>query len=309
MELRSGTVTKSKSPLARSTATTCRHFSKTQQQVFSSKKNLATQNVPSKRFDLMSCENESKQERNILVVHFCLFCVFCITIFFVYHIVSCFIRTKPNPVEIYTEGLQNLSASFREQSPRLWNVLKVLGLTHLKSWAPTRPLVVLLAGPPDAREVVSCLALKLARLIDSRNEERVLTINGVEHSSNEGGATKKELDRQLANHFETGYRVVVIKQLEALPPTSPLLFHSYCDDQNAPYKDAVLIFTINLHQYPNSSLSPVEAEGTVEKYLANEVWTSPPYEQNAVAALLSRVANTVVLVHSEEKSAVDRVCP
>ena len=242
-------------------------FFKTQQQV------SATQNVPSKRFDPRSCENESKQEkkcssRSLLRVLF----VFFITIVFVSLKLNIFcFTTKPNPVEVYSEGLKNLSASFREQSPRLWNVLKVLGLTHLKSRAPTRPLVVMLAGLPYARETVSCLALKLARLIDSRNEERVLTINGVEHSSNEGDTTKKEIDRQLANHFETGYRVVVIKQLEALPVTSPLLFHSYCDDQNAPYKDAVLIFTINLHQYPNSSLSPVEAEGTVEKYLCGRL--------------------------------------
>lgn len=292
---------------------------KTQQQVFSlksSKESLDIQNVRSENFGSFSSENgvthneiESKQVKKRSTSSLSLLVVLLIIVFLLLPAWSWFTWTKSDPVEIYAEGLKNLSVSFPEQSLRLWNILRVRGLTHLNTSAPPRPLVFMLAGPPDAHEAVSCLALKLAGMIDSQNEEQLLIINGAEHSANQGDNTKIELDKLLTNHFKTGHKVAIIKELEALPATSPLLFYSYCDDQNAPYKDIALIFTIHLRQYPDSSLSPMEAEGTVEKYLAKEVWRSPQYEQNAVAALLSRVADTVVLVHPEKKSVVERVCP
>ena len=61
-----------------------------------------------------------------------------------------------------------------------------------------------------------------------------------------------------------------------------------------------IIFTVHLPVEPDTSLEPKEAERTVEKYLADEVWAKE--NKDAVAALLSRVADTVALMNGEPSS-------
>ena len=90
---------------------------------------------------------------------------------------------------------------------------------------------------------------------------------------------------------------MLIHHLELLPPPSPLLFHNYCDDQNAPDKHLAFIFTVHMPVEPSPSLSPEEAEGSVEKYLSGDVWAKE--DKDAIAALLVRIADTVLLMNGE----------
>ena len=108
------------------------------------------------------------------------------------------------------------------------------------------------------------------------------------------------MDEFLRKMFKEGHRAALGHQLELLPPPSPLLFHSYCDDQNAPYKHVAIIFTVHLPVEPDASLEPKEAERTVEKYLADEVWAKE--NKDAVADLLIRVTDTVALMNGEPSS-------
>ena len=61
-----------------------------------------------------------------------------------------------------------------------------------------------------------------------------------------------------------------------------------------------IIFTVHLPAEPDASLAPREAEGTVDKYLAEEVWAKE--DKDAVADLLIRVADTVALMNGEPSS-------
>ena len=125
-------------------------------------------------------------------------------------------------------------------------------------------------------------------------------IDGREERSYPGEMAKKKMDDLLIRKFKESHRAALVHHLELLPPPSPLLFYSYCDDQNAPHKHVVIIFTLHLPVEPDASLDPIEAEGTVEKYLADEVWAKE--DKDAVAALLSRVAVTVALMNDESSS-------
>ena len=166
----------------------------------------------------------------------------------------------------------------------------------------------LLAAPPDAHDVIDCFATKLGGLLDPENVENLSKIVGQDHRGKQGDATKKALDKILCDTFEKGKKVALAQQLNLLPPPSPMIFHSYCDDQNAQYKHAALIFTVHLPCNPDPTLTPVEAEGTVEKYLSEEVWVDSPYDQDKIAALLSRIADTVLLVSPERGSTLKGLC-
>ena len=202
--------------------------------------------------------------------------------------------------KIFANKIVELQSSFTNQTDRFWRLLKNRGLAHLKNASPPQPLVLLLAAPPAAHSIVECFARKLAEALDPKHKRMLATIDGREERSYPGEETKKKMDDLLIRRFKKGHRAALVHHLELLPPPSPLLFYSYCDDQNAPHKHVAIIFTVHLPVEPDASLEPKEAEGTVEKYLADIVWAKE--DKDAVAALLSRVADTVALMNGEPSS-------
>ena len=202
--------------------------------------------------------------------------------------------------KIFANKIVELQASFTNQTDRFWRILKNRGLAHLRNASPPQPLVLLLAAPPAAHSTVECFATKLAEALDPKHKRMLAIIDGREERNYPGEKAKKKMDDLLIRRFKNGHKAALIHHLELLPPPSPLLFYSYCDDQNAPNKHVAIIFTVHLPVEPDASLEPQEAEGTVEKYLADEVWGKE--DKDAVAALLSRVANTVALMNGESSS-------
>ena len=205
-----------------------------------------------------------------------------------------------NFAKIFANKIVELQSSFTNQTDRFWRILEKRGLAHLKNASPPQPLVLLLAAPPAAHSIVECFARKLAEALDPKHKRMLAIIDGREERSYPGEETKKKMDDLLIRSFKKGHRAALIHHLELLPPPSPLLFYSYCDDQNAPHKHVAIIFTVHLPAEPDASLEPKEAEGTVEKYLADIVWAKE--DKDAVAALLSRVADTVALMNGEPSS-------
>ena len=202
--------------------------------------------------------------------------------------------------KIFANKIVELQSSFTNQTDRFWRILKNRGLAHLRNASPPQPLVLLLAAPPAAHSTVECFARKLAEALDPKHKRMLATIDGREERNYPGEKAKKKMDDLLITRFKEGHKAALIHHLELLPPPSPLLFYSYCDDQNAPHKHVAIIFTVHLPVEPDASLEPKEAEGTVEKYLADEVWGKE--DKDAIAALLSRVANTVALMNGESSS-------
>ena len=205
-----------------------------------------------------------------------------------------------NFAKIFANKIVELQSSFTNQTDRFWRILEKRGLAHLKNASPPQPLVLLLAAPPAAHSIVECFARKLAEALDPKHKRMLAIIDGREERSLPGEKAKKEMDEFLMKRFKKGHRAALVHHLELLPPPSPLLFHSYCDDQHAPYKNVAIIFTVHLPVEPDASLEPKEAERTVEKYLAEEVWAKE--NKDAVADLLIRVTDTVAFMNGEPNS-------
>ena len=202
--------------------------------------------------------------------------------------------------KIFANKIVELQSSFTNQTDRFWRIIKNRGLAHLRNASPPQPLVLLLAAPPAAHSTVDCLARKLAVALDPKHKRMLATIDGREERSLPGEMAKKKMDEFLIKRFKEGHRAALVHQLELLPFPAPLLFHSYCDDHNAPYKHVAIIFTVHLPVEPDASLEPKEAERTVEKYLADEVWAKE--NKDAVADLLIRVTDTVAFMNGEPSS-------
>ncbi|EDO30005.1 predicted protein, partial [Nematostella vectensis] len=174
-------------------------------------------------------------------------------------------------IQVFKDGLETLKRQFPNQTKRFWRILRTRCLAHLKEKHPRQPLVILLGAPPSAHPVANCLALRLANILDPETEhiENVETVNGKDLQNIEGDIAKKKLDESLHGTFDKGRRAAVVKHLELLPPPSENLFYAYCDNDNARFKHAAILFTVHLQMEPHSSLRPVEAEGMVEKFLSD----------------------------------------
>ncbi|RMX56036.1 hypothetical protein pdam_00017466 [Pocillopora damicornis] len=211
--------------------------------------------------------------------------------------------------KVFGNGLEKLQLSFTNQTERFWKILGNRGKAHLRNKDPSQPLVFLLAAPPAAHEYVDCLAIKLAEMLDPSHKRNLARIDGEKEKGNPPEQTKKKMDDFLKKKIDALHRVVLIHHLELLPPPSPLLFHSYCDDQNAPYKNLAIIFTVHMPVELSPSLLPKEAEGSAEKYLSGDVWANKAsVDKDAVAALLVRIADTVVLMNGETSGSARDVC-
>ena len=211
--------------------------------------------------------------------------------------------------KVFGNGLEKLQLSFTNQTERFWKILRNRGKAHLRNKDPSQPLVFLLAAPPAAHEYVDCLAIKLAEMLDPSHKRNLARIDGEKEKGNPPEQTKKKMDDFLKKKIDALHRVVLIHHLELLPPPSPLLFHSYCDDQNAPYKNLAIIFTVHMPVELSPSLLPKEAEGSAEKYLSDDVWANKAsVDKDAVAALLVRIADTVVLMNGETSGSARDVC-
>ena len=211
--------------------------------------------------------------------------------------------------KVFGNGLEKLQLSFTNQTERFWKILGNRGKAHLRNKDPSQPLVFLLAAPPAAHEYVDCLAIKLAEMLDPSHKRNLARIDGEKEKGNPPEQTKKKMDDFLKKKIDALHRVVLIHHLELLPPPSPLLFHSYCDDQNAPYKNLAIIFTVHMPVELSPSLLPKEAEGSAEKYLSDDVWENKAsVDKDAVAALLVRIADTVVLMNGETSGSARDFC-
>ena len=220
--------------------------------------------------------------------------------------------SQPSPtsdfdyVKTFENKLRSLQSVLTNQTDRFWKILKSRGLSHLRKLSPQQPLVLLLASPPPAHDVTNCLAEKLGEALDPKHKKKLVQVDGAEVKGNPGEKVKKSMDDLLKEKFQQGHRVAVIKHLELFPTLSLFLFHSYCDDQNAPHKHVAIIFTVYLPNEPDLSLPPKEAEGMVEKYLSNDVWAKE--NQDSVADLLSLIADTVALMNGESGEYAKTLC-
>ena len=269
-----------------------------------------TRKTASRQKDEEGTEGDKDDEEASGLMNICKSAVKAIIFFFLVIVVAFFIPPPPpypppispgfNFTKIFANKIVELQSSFTNQTDRFWRIIKNRGLAHLRNTSPPQPLVLLLAAPPAAHSIVECFARKLAEALDPKHKRMLAIIDGREERSYPGEETKKKMDDLLIRSFIKGHRAALIHHLELLPPPSPLLFYSYCDDQNAPHKHVAIIFTVHLPVEPDASLEPKEAEGTVEKYLADIVWAKE--DKDAVAALLSRVADTVALMNGEPSS-------
>ncbi|XP_054770248.2 torsin-1A-interacting protein 2-like [Lytechinus pictus] len=197
-----------------------------------------------------------------------------------------------------TTELEHLTAKYANLDNSFWDVIAGASWGHIQGDATfKRPVVLLLVGQPKSANL-DVIANDVARLysnVFSMTDDSTMYIDGGWQAMKEADQAKLDMDNHLKNGFSNGKKVVLIRQFDKLPPCSIMLFHSYCDNENAPHKDAVIIFTVELETTVSSTAQGIEE--LVQEHLGN-IWAQCKEEllQDKIMAMHSRVSNNIAFV-------------
>ncbi|ESP04828.1 hypothetical protein LOTGIDRAFT_156049 [Lottia gigantea] len=211
---------------------------------------------------------------------------------------------KPEPVasfnqfETFVQNIDNFQSLFPAQENRFWRTVKASGKHVLNVSNPDYPAILLFVtrskpANDDQFDVGSCLARKISAQFDSANMVQTSGSPIVDVGKLTTGSSqqqKMEFDNQLRSFLESDYKSVIVEHLELLSPSAALLLHGYCDNDNAPYKDIMIILVFHVE---NDNISPRAAEALLKQSWEREL------EADKVDALMSRVANNIVIVQPE----------
>ncbi|XP_077868748.1 torsin-1A-interacting protein 1-like [Saccoglossus kowalevskii] len=165
---------------------------------------------------------------------------------------------------------------------------------------PKQPAIILLAAPPGVHDVVDAIAREVAASYPQSSQPPV-NIHASQFADTTQSDAKEQLDIKLGNALGGESKSVVIFNLEKLPPNSLLIFYKYCDHETAPFKNAVIVFTVHLPDSFDSDDTIHRREQSVEDFLISN-WlgrgSDHDMDQDKLGALLSRIANSIAIATS-----------
>ncbi|CAH1786123.1 unnamed protein product [Owenia fusiformis] len=218
----------------------------------------------------------------------------------------------PEPINILADFdslMHNLKSTFKSQDRRLFVSTSSAIKPVLKSWVEKRetlksPAVVMIAAVSGAMEATECFSNRiLSSLQKYSNSTSIVEIHSSRLPKNPDQA-KLEVDDKLRDGFSKGNKVAEITNLDLMPASAGLMLHAFCDNENAPYKDVVYFFILQLD---STYISVSDWDGAVERFLIKR-WEKE-LGTDEMHALLSRIANSVVVVSPENNDVLKAHCP
>ncbi|XP_076819194.1 torsin-1A-interacting protein 1-like isoform X2 [Clavelina lepadiformis] len=211
-------------------------------------------------------------------------------------------------LEMYHKEMEFVNTNFPSQQKRLWQTISVAFSDHLNTTQPKQPAILLLASAENANPTAECLAQKISNAFSKQCTYQDAKLSGFELNSKSERA-KYDLDKKISGYFEKGACSVVISRLETIPAFATTTFYQFCDNDNAPYKNVSIIFTVQveatfLERNPDalSNLPPKLWDQVVNDFLWRSLHSRDPdrMTENMISGLMSRITPSVVWVDEEE---------
>lgn len=210
--------------------------------------------------------------------------------------------------EVYSEFKQDLKHFVNKftQDKKVW--VQLIGqIESIMVDSPVQPAVLLVVVPEDARGTATCLIYTIAHLLNKAFDDPRFVMydtktNGLANLS----SLKEELDHTLQGLSNS--HTAVIHNIENIPGRAAMIFHAYCDNENAPFKQAVIFPMLDIKgKYEEVAQDKTRLDDTVDNYL-NQLWGAE-LEAKDVSAIISRVANAPVLIKPEPEERIKMMCP
>uniref|UniRef100_A0A914ULH3 Torsin-1A-interacting protein 1/2 AAA+ activator domain-containing protein n=1 Tax=Plectus sambesii TaxID=2011161 RepID=A0A914ULH3_9BILA len=199
---------------------------------------------------------------------------------------------------LYNEGMRHMVSRYGSQDRDSWLVLRTAGRHVFNSSVVQEPAVVLLAGDPST---AACFAQELAAValsaygLDPTTYSSTI-IKGASYRHSEAAAAKKALDIRLSSTLSK-QSVATLLGLDSLPGDSPLMLHTYCDHENAPFKDAFIILSTSVDT--DGVVGSRHCDAVVHSALEDRWKNQPGLNKDKIGALLARIGNSVVCLRTQ----------
>ena len=208
-------------------------------------------------------------------------------------------------VERFRTSFGDLRAEFPSQSSRFWKILHAATEAVLSKAKPIRPAVVLLASDNSSVDTALCVARRFATVVAASypTPRRPTFMDCADFIGEGSHEFKHKLHGALEGGLSAGSNVAVVDNLQFIPGGASVVFHGYCDTENAPYLDATFFLTLHMRD-----VVIYQADDAIVEDFLDRVW-SEEVERENLAALYSRIANSIAFVNREEPDVIARLCP
>lgn len=203
----------------------------------------------------------------------------------------------------FVQNIDELKEDFPSQTRRTWKILQSTAKHVLNRPEPIYPSIVLMSSEMGNSDLTSCLANKISEKFKASTGDRtsVFTTDIKSYSHLDSAEQKIRLDEAFLQAFQRGRsKSILVENLQLLSGEAALLLYKYCDNDNAPYKDVLILLTIY------GPTGDANMSGNIEEYLGS-IWRKS-IDPDKVEALMSRVANNIVVVNQETKQTLSEKC-
>ena len=216
------------------------------------------------------------------------------------------VTERQSSLDIFQQKFDSFRLRFPAQTTRFWLTLKAAAKGLLKQANPSQPAVIVIAMHQSHSVTGKCIAEQFSNMISNvYNTDKVKPIDATYMSSTAAKMMKQHIEDQM--HHALGNskaKSLVFHHLENVPGEAAMMFHAFCDNENAPYKDAMLVFTLSI---PESQWKPgVENDSLVEQVLTR-LWEQD-LDIDKYTALMSRVVRNAVYIRSESYEVLQYEC-
>lgn len=207
-----------------------------------------------------------------------------------------FFKFQPQPLlPQYLKEIESLKSNSDQQTDNFWNIIKSFPYDLLSEKNPNSPAVLLMVAPADgisrAFQLTQQIADTLNRILNS-DSNYVPIINGSDLVAQGPDEQKLMIDEQIRNFVENQkQRAVVVTNLEKIDPMAIMIFHAYCDNSEAVYKDIAIILLLELPAGVSS-----ENEKNIFSHLT-QIWSQ--LGKSTINALFTRLANNIAILNTE----------
>ena len=207
-------------------------------------------------------------------------------------------------VERFRTSFGDLRAEFPSQSSRFWNILRAATEGVLSKVKPIRPAVILLASDNSSVDTALCVARRFATVVAASYPapRRRTSMDCADFIGCKADEFKHKLHGTLEEGLSAGSKVAVVDNLQFIPGGASVVFHGYCDTENAPYLDVTFLLTLHMQD-----VVIYEADDAIVEDFLDRVW-SEEVERENLAALYSRIANSIAFVNREEPDVIAKLC-
>lgn len=213
--------------------------------------------------------------------------------------------SRDDLIQNFNERFAVLKASFPQQTERFWKILRASTKPVMASANPRAPATLIIAGKSGADfRAGQCIAERFSALVDEvYGSTGVLKLRqaDIEAYRSDSAGLKLYLDQQMRAHFENGGRAFLLDRMHLVPGKAMEIYHGYCDNDNAPFKDVSIVFTV---ECPGDKSYPDERD---VEYFLEDVWAQE-LENNVYSSLSTRVSNMIAIANAESQDTFRKHC-